>query len=553
VRRGWLIFVACFWLAALKTSYAAPDDSPDTSLVRDDPAVAQDILLLGPTHPLRIRLHIDISGVPFHEAWRKTVQAGFDRFDTSKKGRISSDDAAKLIAMFTSGMPGEAKPPSVAAVMAMMKAAPELTIDDVLARLQKTAPPLAVRNRLASRGAGPALFSLLDTDGDGRLSREELAAAEANLRCRDFNDDGLITAEELILGPPRGGEDRAGGAAGAAASDGPVVAITPTTTPDALVDVLLMRYDRNRDGKLSFGKSAPEIRSPAIPFEKWDADHDGLLDRAELTVYLASPPEIEMPFSLGRTRHTTRPAAEQTGEAAAFYHVRPKLDGGYRLTVAENEIDFRRNNRDPAQSQASQAPSFSDYDQNKDGVLSGDELNAAGLTANLALVDTNGDGKVTPEEFDAYQRWQAQAAGVQLVLEVTDEGQDLFSLLDRNGDGFLSPREMKTAAEILKTESADHEHLTSGDISYHIMLELSRGGSAASSNNPAAEPPARQPRKPKASAPAPDWFSKMDRNGDGEVSIEEFLGSREQFDKLDLNHDGLIDAAEAAAASVASK
>ena len=542
----------CFWLAALNAGYTAGGDSPDSSIASDE-ADGQDILLLGPTHPLRIRLHIDISGVPFHEAWRKTVESGFNRFDAGKKGQISADDAAKLIAIFTSGLPGESKAPplTAASVIAMMKAAPELTIDDVLARLQKTAPTFTVRNRLASRGAGPALFSLLDTDGDGRLSREELNAAEANLRCRDFNDDGLITAEELILGPPRGAEDRSGGASGAATADGPVVAITPATTPDALLDVLLMRYDRNRDGKLAFGKPAPEIRSPAIPFEKWDADHDGLLDRAELVAYLASSPEIEMSFSLGRSR-TTRPAAEQTGEAAAFYRVRRKLDGGYRLTVAENEIDFRRNNRDPAQSQASQAPSFSDYDQNKDGVLSGDELNAAGLMANLALVDTSGDGKVTPEEFDAYQRWQAQAAGVQLVLEVTDEGQDLFSLLDRNGDGLLSPREMKTAAQILKTESADHERLTSGDISYHIMLELSRGGSASSSNNPAAEPPARQPRKPKSGA-VPDWFSRMDRNGDGEVSIEEFLGSREQFDKLDLNHDGLIDAAEAVAASAASK
>lgn len=550
MRRGWLIFATCFWLTALKAGYAA-GDSLDSSIAGDE-AGAQDILLLGPTHPLRIRLHIDISGVPFHEAWRKTVESGFDRFDTAKKGRISADDAAKLIAMFTSGTPGESKAPPLTAanVMAMMKAAPELTIDDVLARLQRTAPTFTVRNRLASRGAGPALFSLLDTDGDARLSREELNAAEANLRCRDFNDDGLITAEELILGPPRGGgEDRAGGASGTAASDGPVVAITPRTTPDALVDILLMRYDRNRDGRLSFGKPSAEIRSPAIPFEKWDADHDGLLDRAELTAYLASQLEIDMSFSLGRASRTARPTSEQAGEAAAFYRVRRKLDGGYRLTVAENEIDFRRNNRDPAQSQASQAPSFSDYDQNKDGVLSGDELNAAGLMANLALVDTSGDGKVTPEEFDAYQRWQAQAAGVQLVLEVTDEGQDLFSLLDRNGDGFLSPREMKTAAEILRTDSANHEHLTSGDISYHLMLELSRGGSAASSNNPAADPPARQPRKPKSSAPVPDWFSKMDRNGDGEVSIEEFLGSREQFDKLDLNHDGLIDAVEAAAAS----
>jgi hypothetical protein len=40
----------------------------------------------------------------------------------------------------------------------------------------------------------------------------------------------------------------------------------------------------------------------------------------------------------------------------------------------------------------------------------------------------------------------------------------------------------------------------------------------------------------------------MDRNGDGELSPEELLGTHEQFDKIDLNHDGLIDAAEAGAA-----
>ncbi len=43
----------------------------------------------------------------------------------------------------------------------------------------------------------------------------------------------------------------------------------------------------------------------------------------------------------------------------------------------------------------------------------------------------------------------------------------------------------------------------------------------------------------------PDWFHKMDRNHDGDVSRREFLGPRDQFDRLDRDKDGLIDADEA--------
>ena len=49
-----------------------------------------------------------------------------------------------------------------------------------------------------------------------------------------------------------------------------------------------------------------------------------------------------------------------------------------------------------------------------------------------------------------------------------------------------------------------------------------------------------------AKTAGPDWFQKMDRNHDGEVSFREFLGPLEVFRKLDGNHDGHLDAAEAA-------
>ena len=43
----------------------------------------------------------------------------------------------------------------------------------------------------------------------------------------------------------------------------------------------------------------------------------------------------------------------------------------------------------------------------------------------------------------------------------------------------------------------------------------------------------------------------MDRNRDGDVSRREFLGPRDQFDRLDRDNDGLIDADEARAAMAA--
>jgi Ca2+-binding EF-hand superfamily protein len=518
---------------------------------RAEPTIAddvQDIVLLGPTGPVHIRLHIVVNGLGFRQAWRQAVDDSFAHFDTEKKGRLTSDEASRLFALFNPGQLADIgiKKSQTSAAM-MMKPQPLLSLDDVLAQLAKTAPPFSVRSSLSSHGAGPALFSLLDTDGDGALSRAELKAADSNLRCRDFNDNGLITAEELVLGPPR--VRGAGNVASANSTlvDGPIITLGPATPPESLVDALLFRYDRNHDGRLSFGTAPIEIRSANNAFAKFDTNQDQSLDRAELSALVTAPPDIEIAFTFGHGAVAGKSAEDHSANADAAFRLRRKLDGGYRLTIGENEVDFRRNNRDPSQS--NQNPQLSDYDQNKDGFLSGDELTAAGLAANLPLVDTNGDRKVSAEEFDAYMKWQSQIAASRVVLQATDEGQDLFALLDTNGDGFLSARELKNADAILATEDADHDGvITSRDIPYRVLLELSRGGPSATNSNVAAISSLRQPRRCKPTVQPPDWSTKMDRNGDGDLTPEEFLGTRAQFDKLDTNHDGLIDFSEAAAA-----
>ena len=49
----------------------------------------------------------------------------------------------------------------------------------------------------------------------------------------------------------------------------------------------------------------------------------------------------------------------------------------------------------------------------------------------------------------------------------------------------------------------------------------------------------------------PVWFQRMDRNLDGDVAFEEFVGTPEQFEQLDVNGDTLIDVAEAVLAEPA--
>ena len=64
-------------------------------------------------------------------------------------------------------------------------------------------------------------------------------------------------------------------------------------------------------------------------------------------------------------------------------------------------------------------------------------------------MDTDGDGKIFKGELTSFMTRQNEAAAARLQLEVTDQGQNLFEVLDTDSDGVLSPREQRDAKSIL--------------------------------------------------------------------------------------------------------
>ncbi len=189
------------------------------------------------------------------------------------------------------------------------------------------------------------------------------------------------------------------------------------------------------------------------------------------------------------------------------------------------------------------------FDKNNNKYLEKDEL-AGGFAQQFAMWDADGDGKVFEKEIaESYTRMQAPQLS-QIRATARSHGNPFFKAIDRSGDGRLSLREMKTAAERLKSFDKNKDGRISAD---EVPRGITLAFGVGSSRNFVVRrsTPAGRPAPPRSDAP--DWFTRMDRNGDGDVTLKEFLGEREDFVRLDTNKDGFIEPAEAKAADAAGK
>lgn len=431
-------------------------------------------------------------------------------------------------------------------------------------RMNVGSEPAATRFERTRREYVEQLFVRLDRNDDGRLSESEAAAAPSpdlalpgsvsageadsvhvafNFRAVDTSRDGYATLEEFLDFYSY-------------FSDGPF-RIRTIRVDGGLLErlhaVLLSALDSDGDGAMAVEelKAAPglarldrdgdEVLSPAelLPDASGDervavlnASQDFRLRRLRTTDADAIPLALFCPAD----RNAREPVLMQSGVKSPLPSVGPlqltHQDITIEVAVAPRPLRVLERTRRVLMLE------FDGADADGDGQVARNHRMADYLAGEFERLDSDGDGVVAVQDVRDASRAlllaEAEYRAAQVTFTLMQAGRGLFALLDENRDGRLSRRELSSAQDLMSRFDRNGDaRLQSNEMTPPHRLMIARG--------------TLQVPYSTGSVPAagPAWFSRMDRNRDGDISRGEFLGPTQQFDQLDVDRDGWIDLDEA--------
>ena len=383
------------------------------------------------------------------------------------------------------------------------------------------------------------------------MSADELGSARLRLSKLDLDDDEAFSVQEL--GAFRSPYD---GAASEnteriANSTGPFRAIIAGEPLGLIVAELFKRYGSSERKQPDVRLGPGELGLDPATISQFDTNSDGVLDSTEMIYFLRDPvPHVQLLVQLphrkpGRPKIAPHPNASE--HFAAFSQQRST-----RLTLAlpsiEIEIRVKSALGMTYDNQQFYKQQFLIADADNNGYL--DQQEFAGLNvpkSNFQTADKNKDGMIVVDEVVRLVNRQADSDQSRVVMTVAKDGKSVFEILDADRDRRLKPRELMEANKRLQ----DYDRNGDGSVSaaeidgrYIWTFEMGKPELFSRDNMTSGGRGAGMPRTAR-SLSGPLWFQKMDVNRDGDVTKREFLGSRQDFLRIDTNGDRLISQDEA--------
>jgi Ca2+-binding EF-hand superfamily protein len=544
-----------FIVLAISGSLSANDESlaaSESKTARDNPIrykVAERFLILTANGPIVVEAAITIAGKPFREGcaelvdwmlakadknndqvvtWSETIGStafNFGRlsynqarapiaksFDKNRNDKVDRAEAHAFLASYFRG----------SSVM-MLTANNDFSV----------APNGTVTFNYGRVGRPMKIMGLLDSNKDDELTASEIVNSAELLESLDADDNDLLYPNELKSQGSLQVGSRARVFVPKQELSQVAVLLDSATGVRPLYRALTTQY-QNTEGKIDANSF------PLLPdlFVQLDRDKNGWMDEYEIIRFEKIKPHLELTIALGE---------EEDNRVKVTAFRKPLIDSsvgevGVSVHLPNATLSFVANPQ-PATSTDYSANAESvirTYDKNGNQYLEKNELHST-LLGQFELWDDNEDGKVYSTEIEAGYERQIGPLSTQVRVSAVNQGHCLFQHLDVSGDNRLSLLEMRESVQRLKELDENQDGALSGEeVPQKITFTFTQGNLAHRYRAQVVEANINVSVKS-----GPDWFHRMDRNRDGNVTIKEFLRKQSEFRKIDLNNDGFLASSEA--------
>lgn len=540
------LFLSCGLLLSGFCATARADEQTDA----DEAA----LLVLAPNGPVLAQLRISVARRPY----RQWVAEFLSRqLDANHSGALTEAELDTMTERFRS-LIGVSSPERMLRLASGSKTATSVPVTVFAAWMQKRIPrAFEVTSQTTGVGTAVRLGSLIDANGDGLVSEEELQSAMRTMRFRDLDDDQTYSIAELL--PYRDPRTQNAQLAPDVASL-PFVHLTDRESRERAADRILSQYGDGQTVAVHLFRLSPSQQAQTDRLQSETADRD------ELLAYLADPAaHLRIDIQLSDLANRSQTDVQVDPAARTWCTVKRDEFRDAVLDVDGIPLTIRARGggmNDRSWERGLLGQNFVMYDADQSQYLDESEfgslgpiLDQTGVDPDFAAADINGDAMVTRQELFAWVDRDLSAARSRIEVSIRQDGKTLFSLMDVNADRRLTMRELQEGLQPLQQyDRNDDRRFAESELGTEYVLTIGLGRSEIR----------RQSRSPNAMMSAmpgqdatdailpglegldgPEWFRRMDRNQDGDVSRREFLGTPAMFERVDADADGLLSVDEA--------